>query len=481
MSTEWFVERKTGISGPYTSGKLKALVANGKLAPNDLIRKGADGKAVPASRVKGLFDQPASPSPTQPPMLPLPTQSNETKAPSPPLVPGHPPIFAKSLIAKSRKVALWAIVVIGGLFGLAVVASIIGVVADQLQRPAAVTRVAPAAAANAVAPIPPQVTGNSALIKMDHKITAMPAPRYAQIQAAIDKHDADQLEKLLKGIDGCSLFTQEEVEAMVQPVDWKNRDKPSGRQITYYQGDKWGEFRLPGQEPYKSVWYTVHTQFASHSDIGSDPFWIDGIHEVKFKLTNDETDIVMDDQDHPSYVVCHTGGYYAKGSFSFKQDANRTTGTTGSPEWKVDPHSWSGKIGEKKVYEFTLCATRLKGHTAAVNAVAFSLDGKRLVSGSYDGTVKVWDVTTGHAVLTLKANNHWVNAVAFSPDGRRIAVAVAKSVQVWDALNGEKTQMLSGHTDSVNGVAFSLTERMSPAGATTIRSKYGTWRAARRT
>ncbi len=56
------------------------------------------------------------------------------------------------------------------------------------------------------------------------------------------------------------------------------------------------------------------------------------------------------------------------------------------------------------------CCTRaaslftLKGHTGYVNTVAFSPDGKRIVSGSRDSTVKVWDAGTGNEVLTLKGH-----------------------------------------------------------------------------
>jgi hypothetical protein len=55
MPDEWYVERKTRISGPYTGTKLKALATEGRVSPSDLIRKGADGKPVAASDVAGLF------------------------------------------------------------------------------------------------------------------------------------------------------------------------------------------------------------------------------------------------------------------------------------------------------------------------------------------------------------------------------------------------------------------------------------------
>ena len=65
---------------------------------------------------------------------------------------------------------------------------------------------------------------------------------------------------------------------------------------------------------------------------------------------------------------------------------------------------------------------RLK-HLGSVTSVAFSPDGKRLVSASADQTVKVWDAATGSETLTLKGHTGGVFSVAFSPDGKRLASA----------------------------------------------------------
>src|SRR5262249_2483708 len=59
--------------------------------------------------------------------------------------------------------------------------------------------------------------------------------------------------------------------------------------------------------------------------------------------------------------------------------------------------------------------TTLRGHTNAVQSVAFSPEGKRIVSASYDNDWKLWDVQTGRDLLTTQAGTNGAACVAFSP------------------------------------------------------------------
>jgi len=87
----------------------------------------------------------------------------------------------------------------------------------------------------------------------------------------------------------------------------------------------------------------------------------------------------------------------------------------------------------------------LKGHTDQVDALAFSPDGKFLVSGAWDGTVRRWDVATGRELARYKmiGDDPHLDAVAVSPDGRTVAAGANDGgVQSWDVASSKPLETL---------------------------------------
>ncbi len=85
----------------------------------------------------------------------------------------------------------------------------------------------------------------------------------------------------------------------------------------------------------------------------------------------------------------------------------------------------------------------LKGHEGDVGCVVFSPDGKQLVSGSQDGTVRVWDAETGTPLTLLRGHEGEITCVGFSSSGDRIvSSATDQTVRVWEVASGAEVHRL---------------------------------------
>jgi putative methionine-R-sulfoxide reductase with GAF domain len=114
--------------------------------------------------------------------------------------------------------------------------------------------------------------------------------------------------------------------------------------------------------------------------------------------------------------------------------------------------------------DFVLDRT-LNGHSGWVTAVAFSVDGQRLASASWDQTVKFWDVPTGQELGTVAGKIKEVQALAFSRDGHWLATEnSSNTVTLWDATTGQEIRTLPGNKPGVLGNSWVYSIAFSPDG-----------------
>lgn len=142
-------------------------------------------------------------------------------------------------------------------------------------------------------------------------------------------------------------------------------------------------------------------------------------------------------------MAFHPHGVVASASFS--PDGKRLV--TGS--WDNSAKIWSTRTGQAEL-------KLEQKHTGDVNTVRYSPSGDRIVTASDDGTSIVWDARSGEMLLSLNQPGTHVKSAVFSPDGTKIATASDdKTLVMWDAKTGKKLSTFKGHDWPVLEVAFS--------------------------
>jgi len=109
---------------------------------------------------------------------------------------------------------------------------------------------------------------------------------------------------------------------------------------------------------------------------------------------------------------------------------------------------WDARTGE--------CVKTLTGHSDIVTKAQYSPDGEKILSASSDKTIKEWDAGTGECVKTLAGHNNWISSAVYSPDGEKIlSASYDHSIKEWDARTGECVKTLTGHSSYVSSAMYS--------------------------
>ena len=117
----------------------------------------------------------------------------------------------------------------------------------------------------------------------------------------------------------------------------------------------------------------------------------------------------------------------------------------------------AGKCGDIRLYDFQSGELKslLSGHVNVVTGLAFSADGKKLISGSADNDAIVWDVEKKALLQRLKGHSGTINGVAFTPDGARaITGSFDTTLRLWNVAGGTLIKEMKGHNDKVRSLTI---------------------------
>ncbi|MBV8995111.1 MAG: protein kinase [Pseudonocardiales bacterium] len=127
----------------------------------------------------------------------------------------------------------------------------------------------------------------------------------------------------------------------------------------------------------------------------------------------------------------------------------------------------AGREGRRIKFVDARLIRTITGRTETVWSVGVTADGRHALSGSADGTVRWWDLTTGSCLHTLTGHTKTVVSVAVTPDGHHaLSGSTDGTVRCWDLTTGSCLHTLTGHTKEVSSVAVTPDGHHALSGST---------------
>ena len=112
------------------------------------------------------------------------------------------------------------------------------------------------------------------------------------------------------------------------------------------------------------------------------------------------------------------------------------------------------------------------GHTSSIHSVTITPDGKNIISGSWDKTIKIWDIKSSECIRTLYGHTGSVNSIVVTPDGKTIiSGSNDETIRLWDIKSGECLNTFEGHTSYICSLTITPNREIIISGSSDLSIK----------